>query len=123
MSTQPIIDPWARGDHDPTMPDRGSLTGGAGHVASGPGRVEIIIVRPADGATEIYLYVDGVESSDYAEYVVEAAAGYIAEDWAESRDEALAAASPAVAEHLRASTTIRRVLPTSWAGGNLRADR
>ena len=65
--------------------------------------IEIIIVRDPDGPTHVHPYVDGVELAEgqYTEYVIDAGAGHSVENWVQMRDEAIAEASPAVAERLR----------------------
>ena len=70
-------------------------------------KLELIIVREPDGPTDIYPYLDGVALSpaDVVEYVIDAAAGHTTEDWIQMRDDAVAAASPAVAVQLAAEFT------------------
>ena len=71
-------------------------------MATAP-HIEIIVVRVPDGPDYIHPYVDGAElvEGQYTEYVIDAAAGHTAEDWVQIRDDAIAEASPAVAERLR----------------------
>lgn len=65
--------------------------------------IEIIIVRDPDGGTYVHPFVDGVElpPDDFTEYVIDAGAGHTTAEWAGHRDEAIAAASPSVADRLR----------------------
>lgn len=65
-------------------------------VPPGP-RLEVVIVRDPDGGTDATTFVDGVQVDDYDEYIVDAGRGHTYSDWIESRDCAMAAASPAAA--------------------------
>jgi hypothetical protein len=74
----------------------------AAAALQGP-RLELVLVRDPDGDTDATLFVDGVEIDDCDEYVIDAGRGYTFGDWTESRDDAVAAASPAAAALLAAS--------------------
>ncbi|MET4614077.1 hypothetical protein ABIC28_005090 [Rhodococcus sp. PvR044] len=56
--------------------------------------LELIIVRDPDGYTHVDAFLGG-EPIDATEYVIDAGAGADWEGWKETRDENLAAASPA----------------------------
>lgn len=84
----------------------------AAAVPHGP-RLELVVVRDPDGGTDVTVLVDGVQLDDYDEYVIDAGRGYTFSDWTESREEAIASASPAAAALLARRMTIRPVTPTS----------
>lgn len=44
-------------------------------------RIEILVVRDPDGATTLTVFVDGVETTDYVEQVVDAGAGHMRSEW------------------------------------------
>jgi hypothetical protein len=46
-----------------------------------PPRIEILTVRDPDGPTYVQMFVDGVETSGYTEYDVDAGAGHMRSDW------------------------------------------
>ena len=74
----------------------------AAAVSHGP-RLELVVVRDPDGGTDVTVLVDGVQIDDYDEYVIDAGRGYTFSDWTESREEAIASASPAAAALLASS--------------------
>ncbi|MGW5147594.1 hypothetical protein [Rhodococcus koreensis] len=63
-------------------------------------RIEIIVVRDPDGPTEIQLFADGEKVTDFTEYVIDAGAGHMWEDWTATRDENLRIASEGAREVL-----------------------
>jgi hypothetical protein len=65
-------------------------------------RIEVVIVRDPDGDTDATMFLDGAELGydDYEEHVIDAGRGHTYHDWVESRDAAIASASPAAAELL-----------------------
>lgn len=73
-------------------------------AAPGP-RVELVVVRDPDGGTTATMFLDGAElaASDVEEHVIDAGWGHTYDDWIESRDDAVEAASPAAAALLRES--------------------
>lgn len=70
---------------------------------AGRARLEMVLVVDPDGGTNVTLFLDGVEFDDFTEFVVDAGRGHTFSDWTESRDEAIAVASPAAAALLAAS--------------------
>jgi hypothetical protein len=66
-------------------------------------RLEMVLVRDPDGGTDVTLFFDGVEFDDFTEFVVDAGRGHSFSDWTESRDDAIAVASPAATALLAAS--------------------
>ena len=44
-------------------------------------KIEILVVRDPDGPAQLQVFVDGVETSDYAEEVVDAGAGHMLSEW------------------------------------------
>jgi len=73
-------------------------------AAPGP-RVEVVVVRDLDGGTNATMFLDGaaLAGSEVEEYVIDAGWGHNYDDWIESRDDAVEAASPAAAALLRES--------------------
>lgn len=65
-------------------------------------RIEVIVVRDPDSASEVSVVADGrlLAETDVEEHHVDAGAGYEWEDWCESRDAAVASASAAAARLL-----------------------
>lgn len=61
-------------------------------------RVEIVSYRNPDANTDLHLFVNGVEVTDYSWTEADPGAGHDIEDWRESRDAAMRDASPAAAE-------------------------
>ena len=44
-------------------------------------KIEVLVVRDPDGPTDVRVFVDGVESTDYTEEVVDAGAGDVRSEW------------------------------------------
>lgn len=46
-------------------------------------KIEVLTVRDPDGGIDVRMWIDGVETTDYAEEVVDAGAGHMRSDWVE----------------------------------------
>jgi hypothetical protein len=77
--------------------------------------IEVVVVRDPDGPIDVHVFVDGVEKV-VREFRIDAGAGWSWDDWKDSRNENLSAAS----------ASARRVMLTVYAdppGGNYVEDR
>ncbi|MFJ4650452.1 hypothetical protein ACIP5Y_04155 [Nocardia sp. NPDC088792] len=61
--------------------------------------IEAVVVRDPDGATEVRVFVDGIETAT-TQLTVDAGAGWTWEEWTRTRDNNLAAATPAARQLL-----------------------
>ena len=77
--------------------------------------VEVIVVRDPDGGTDVTVLIAG-EQLDADEYLVDAGAGWVWEDWAQHRDDCLASSSPKARQVLLEAFT-------EPPGGNYVTDR
>lgn len=60
---------------------------------------EVIVVRDPDGGTDVTVLIAG-EQLDAEEYLIDAGAGWVWEDWAQHRDDCLGSSSPKAREVL-----------------------
>lgn len=51
-----------------------------------PPKIEVLIVRDPDGGTNLTIWVDGVESNDYVEQVIDPGYGHQRSDWNEGTE-------------------------------------
>lgn len=78
-------------------------------------QVEAVVVRDPDGAVDVRVFIDGVETP-VTELTIDAGAGWSWADWKRSRDRNLSAASPSAGQVLLAAYA-------DPAGGRYVADR
>lgn len=93
--------------------DCGDLAAAVLAALTRPQRIEVLMVRDPDHATEVELFVDGRPISEtpkisVAEFDVDPGTGYVWADWVESRAGDIAAASPL------AATALRRAALRTW---------
>jgi hypothetical protein len=72
----------------------------AGNAVTRPDRprVEVVSYRDPDADTDLHLFVDGAEITNFSWTEADPGAGHDIDDWRESRDVAMRDASPAAAE-------------------------
>lgn len=82
---------------------RGPVESPAGGHASKPDRpcIEIVSYRDPDANTDLHLFIDGAEITDYTWIEADPGAVHDIEQWRESRDAAIRDATPAAAELIK----------------------